>query len=313
MTHSAPSSTVLDVTTGQANDALLESWELSLHSKRPRTVALYLEEVRRFAAWLAEHERAGGGDLAAVVKRDVEAWIGAMRTRGLAQATIRSRWIALRSLYGWATEEGEVDDNPVARVKVDKPNPPAPNVISEADLTALLKVCEGTDFYSRRDVAMIRMLIATGLRVSEFVALEVADLDLRSRIAVVQDGKGGRARVVKFDAGTAAALDRYKRTRARHRYAASPRLWIGFRGPMSRKGVPETLAKRAKQAGIGHVHPHQLRHSWADRWLAAGGTEGDLMKLGGWESAQIMRRYGESRAVDRALSAYDNVDPMGKL
>lgn len=301
------------MTTVQANDALLESWELSLHGKRPRTVVLYLTEVRRFAAWLADHDRAGGGDLVQVTKRDVEAWIGAMRAQGRAQATIRSRWIALRNLYGWATEEGEVTENPVARVKVDKPNPPAPNVISEADLVALLKVCEGADFYSRRDLAMVRTLIATGLRVSEFVALELADLDLRSRVAVVRDGKGGRSRVVKFDPGTAAALDRYKRIRARHRYADSPKLWIGFRGPMSRKGVPETLAKRAKQAGIGHVHPHQLRHSWADRWLAAGGTEGDLMRLGGWESAEIMRRYGESRAVDRALSAYDAVDPMGKL
>lgn len=297
----------------QANDAFLESWELSLHGKRPRTVELYLSEVRRFADWLAEHDRAGGGDLAAVVKRDVEAWIGAMRTKGLAQATIRSRWIALRNLYAWASEEGEVDENPVARVKVDKPNPPAPNVISDADLAALLKACEGTDFYARRDTAMIRTLIATGLRVSELVALDVADLDLRSRIAVVRDGKGGRSRVVKFDPGTAAALDRYKRVRARHRHADSPKLWIGFRGPMSRKGVPETLAKRAKQAGIDHVHPHQLRHSWADRWLAAGGTEGDLMRLGGWESAEIMRRYGESRAIDRALAAYDNVNPLGNL
>lgn len=298
---------------GEANGALLESWELSLHNKRPRTVVLYLTEARRFAGWLAEHDRAGGGDLAAVTKRDVEAWIGAMRSAGRAQATIRSRWIALRNLYGWATEEGEVEENPVARVKVDRPNPPAPNVVTEEDIGALLKACEGSDFYSRRDTAMIRLLLATGLRVSEFVALELADLDLRNRVAIVRDGKGGHARLVKFDPGTAAALDRYKRVRARHRHAALPQLWIGFRGRMTRKGVPESIAKRAKQAGVDHVHPHQLRHTWADRWLAAGGTEGDLMRLGGWQSADIMRRYGESRAVDRALSAYDHVDPMGRI
>lgn len=297
----------------EANAALLESWELSLHNKRPRTIVLYLTEARRFAAWLGEQGRCDGGDLAAVAKRDVEAWIGAMRAKGLSQATIRNRWIVLRNLYGWATEEGEVTENPVARVKVDKPNPPAPNVVTGEDIAALLKVCEGADFYARRDTAMIRTLLATGLRVSEFVALEVGDIDLRNRVAIVRDGKGGHARIVKFDAGTAAALDRYKRVRARHRYAALPQLWIGFRGKMSRKGVPETLAKRAKQAGIGHVHPHQLRHTWADRWLAAGGTEGDLMRLGGWQSADIMRRYGESRAVDRALAAYDAVDPMAAL
>jgi integrase/recombinase XerD len=118
---------------------------------------------------------------------------------------------------------------------------------------------------------------------------------------------------VRFDAATAAALDRYKRVRARHRFAALPWLWIGHRGRTTRKGVPEMLAKRAALAGIGHVHPHQLRHTWADRWLRSGGNEGDLQRLGGWESSDIMRRYGEARAVDRALNAYDTVNPMGSL
>jgi integrase len=130
---------------------------------------------------------------------------------------------------------------------------------------------------------------------------------------VVRHGKGDKARVVRFDAATAAALDRYKRVRARHRCAASPALWIGHRGRMTRKGVPMMLNKRAALAGIDHVHPHQLRHTWADRWLRAGGNEGDLQRLGGWESAEIMRRYGEARAVDRALTAYDAINPMGTL
>ena len=66
-------------------------------------------------------------------------------------------------------------------------------------------------------------------------------------------------------------------------------------------------------AGLGHIHPHQLRHSWADRWLAAGGTEGDLMRLGGWDSSQTMRRYGAVRATDRALAAYYQINPLGEL
>lgn len=73
------------------------------------------------------------------------------------------------------------------------------------------------------------------------------------------------------------------------------------------------LNKRAEEAGVDHVHPHRLRHTWADRWLRAGGNEGDLQRLGGWESAEIMRRYGAARAVDRALAAYDSVDPMAGL
>lgn len=295
-----------------ANAALIDSWELSLHEKRPRTVDLYLTEVRRFATWLADNSRAKG-DLLVATKRDVEAWIGSMKAKGLSQSTIRNRWIALRSFYRWAHDEGEVDENPVANVKVAKPNAPPPNVLTSNDIDALLKACVGTDFHARRDLAVIRFMLATGVRVSECVGVSLEDLDLRNRVAVIRDGKGGRGRLVKFDAATAAALDRYKRVRGRHRYHDRLELWIGHRGPMTRRGVPALIDKRAAEAGIGHVFPHQLRHTWADRWLAAGGREGDLQRLGGWESTEIMARYGAARAVDRALNAYDEISPMGDL
>lgn len=297
------------------NGALVESWALSLHGKAPRTLTHYVDEVWRFARWLADHRRpsAAPGDLVAVERKDVEAWLTAQRTAGLSQATMRNRWVALRNLYGWALAEEELERNPLDRVVVAKANTPAPDVLSDDELKLLLKVCAGSDFYARRDVALIRFMLATGLRVSETVDLVLGHIDLVNRIVLVRHGKGDKARAVRFDSATAAALDRYKRVRARHSYAGLPWLWIGFRGRMTRKGVPAMLNKRAAEAGIRHVHPHQLRHTWAHRWLQAGGNEGDLQRLGGWESAEIMRRYGEARAVDRALAAYDNVNPMGRL
>jgi len=298
-----------------ANAALIESWQLSLHGKAPRTVRLYLDEAGRFADWLADHGRptANPGDLLAVGRRDVEAWLSSLKAAGRSQATMRNRWVALRNLYGWALIEGEVEASPLERVVVAKGNPPAPDVLTDDELRLLLKACAGPDFYARRDLALVRLMLATGMRVSEVCELTIGDLDLVRRIVSVRHGKGDKARLVRYDAATAAALDRYKRVRARHRCAASPALWIGHRGRMTRKGVPTMLNKRAALAGIAHVHPHQLRHTWADRWLRAGGNEGDLQRLGGWESAEIMRRYGESRAVDRALSAYDAINPMGEL
>jgi site-specific recombinase XerD len=242
----------------------------------------------------------------------VEAWIADLAAAGRARATIRSRWIALRSLYRWAAVEGEVAENPVARVVVTKANEPPPDVIDDDDLRRLLKACAGIGFYERRDLALIRLMVATGLRVSELCSLTVGGVDLRNRVAVVA-GKGGRPRAVRFDPATAAALDRYIRARARHRHAANPALFVGYRGPITRKGVPAILNHRAVAAGIGHVHPHQFRHTWASRWLDAGGQEGDLQRLGGWESAEIMRRYGSARAADRALAAYDTVNPMEGL
>ena len=299
-----------------ANEALIESWRLSLHDKAPRTIDLYLREVRRFAIWVAVADRPKDSpvDLLTVDRQDVEAWIRHMQGEGRAKATIRSRWIALRNFYGWLVEEDELDQSPLAKVRVPKPDPPPPDVLTEDQLRALLRACEGRSFEDRRDAALFRFMLATGLRVSETCDLELADIDLTLRLATVRSGKGDKARIVRFDPATAKALDRYLRVRARHpRYARRRDLWIGFRGPLTRKGVPTILDKRTGLAGIGHVHAHQLRHSWAHRWLANGGNEGDLQRLGGWANAEIMRRYGSAQAVDRALAAYDNVDPMGEL
>lgn len=309
--------------TTEANAALLESWELDLRSpiragakpKRPRTIRLYVEEAQRFAAWLVEHHRPTDavGDLEAVQRVDVGAWIADLRAQGLSQSTVRSRWIALRNLYGWAHAEDVLPANPMANVNVPRADIPDANVLSDDSIKALLKACQGTTFYDRRDMALIRFMIATGLRVSEVCAVEVGDIDLLTRLVVVTDGKGGKARVSRFDPTTASAIDRYKRARGRHRYAGRPELWLGHRGPLSRKGIPPVLEKRAALAGIGHLHPHMTRHTWAHRLKAGGAADENMMRLGGWSDASSMRRYGSQLATERALAAYDEHSPLNGL
>lgn len=176
------------------NAALVESWTLSLHDKAPRTVTHYLDEVRRFANWLAEHSRPGSapGDLLAVERRDVEAWLMAQRTAGIAQATMRNRCLALRNLYGWALAEGEIERSPLERVVVAKASSPAPDVLADEELKLLLKACAGSDFYARRDLALIRFMLATGLRVSETVDLVLGDLELTNRLAFVPTARATR-------------------------------------------------------------------------------------------------------------------------
>lgn len=307
----------------KANAALCESWELDLRSpvsagarpKQPRTIEFYLTEAERFARWLANHDRpaAAPGDLATVAHADLVAWIRDERSRGLSASTTRSRWVALRSLYRWAHDEQIIEVNPMARINVPKADVPAPAVLSDDDAKALLHACRGTTFADRRDLALIRLMLASGLRVSEVCSLTEADIDLRERLVAVKHGKGGKTRFSRIDPGTAAALDRYKRDRGRHRLAGLPDLWIGHRGPLTPKGVPAILDKRCAIAGIGHVHAHQLRHTWAHRSKRAGASGEDLQRLGGWSDPTIMARYGEALADERALAAYDDFDPMAGL
>ena len=299
----------------RANSELIASWRLSLHGLQPSSGKFYLEEVSRFEGWLAAHDRpdTAPGDLLAVTRRDIEAWLSDLRTAGLSDATLRSRWVALRSLYRWLVEEDELEVSPLAKVMVAKGEAPPISVLEDDQLRLLRKACEGKDFYARRDLAMIRLFLATGLRKSELAAIAVEDLDLAARIVVGHPKGGKRTRVARFDPATASAIDRYKRIRARHRLAAHPILFLGRSGQLSPNGPGIIVDNRARRAGIGHVHPHQLRHTFAHRFLSAGGNDGDLQKLGGWANAEVMRRYGASRAVDRALAAYDTISPMGNL
>ena len=221
----------------------------------------------------------------------------------MSEYTVRNRWIVLRSLYGWAAGEEVIPNQPARQDQRRQGRRAPPDVLDDDAIAALLAACRGTAFADRRDLALIRLLLATGLRASERRRLKLGDVDLRTRIVSVHEGKGGRSRLTRFDRATAAAVDRYNRLRGRHRYALRPELWIGHRGPLSREGLGPILDKRAGIAGLGHVHPHQLRHTFAHRMKKAGASLEDLGQLGGWSSPspQALRRLAGCRALARGV------------
>jgi integrase len=175
-------------------------------------------------------------------------------------------------------------------------------VLSDDELRRLVKACEGRTLRDRRDEALVRLMFETGLRAGEVVALRVEDVDVLGGTLLVRRGKGGSGRLVPFSPQTARALDRYLRLRRQHVLADTSALWLGERSrSFHYDGLYRALVKRARAAGIRNFSPHQLRHTAASRWLAAGGSEGGLMAIAGWRRRDMLDRYAAATRASRAV------------
>lgn len=281
--------------------ALVDSFEISLKSARRsrNTLKIYMSSVRAYLDWCTHNDRPQQID-----REQVQAWIAGILDAGAQPSTAAARLAGVRQFSKWLAAEGEVESDPLLGLNAPKGDMPITPVLTDDELRALIKACQGKTLRDRRDEAMVRLFAETGMRASELLGLGMDDVDLSRGLAVIKRGKGGKGRIVPFGPQTAKALDRYIRLRRGHLAADSHALWLGARtrqalGP---HGLRVTLLERAEAAGIRDFHPHVLRHTFASRWMAARGSEGGLMAVAGWSSRDMLDRYGRVTASERAAA-----------
>ncbi len=255
------------------------------------TIAAYRSDLRQFLRYL---ERAGLDDPLSVTAIHVTSFLEKLHDGG---RSARSRVRAVATLRGWfefLCRERRMERNPMERVHGPKTGLTLPRTLSMQEMTALLDATTGTRPEHDRDAAMVEVLYAAGLRVSELVTLRLSDLKLDVGYLVVT-GKGNKQRIAPIGDLARAKLIRYL-DRARGillKGRVSPYVFVTRRGgPLTRQNFWVLLRQRARRAGItADISPHVVRHSFATHLLDRGADLRAVQTLLGHASVSTTQIY----------------------
>ena len=266
------------------------------------TLRSYANDLSDFQTFLTTR---AAGDLRAADSRLVRAWLAALHGRGLAPASIARKLAAVRSWYRFLVRRGVVEVNPAREAR----SPRQPH-----KLATFLPIDEATELVDgravggtsrARDVAILELLYASGLRVSELVGLDLDALDRTERTIRVM-GKGRKERIVPYGAAAGAALETWLRQRGERGRA----LFTNVRGGrLTVRSIHTIVRRAARAAGITRrVSPHTLRHTFATHLLDGGADLRAIQELLGHSRLSTTQRYTHVGA-EQLMKVYDRAHP----
>lgn len=233
------------------------------------TLSSYMRDLHQFHDWLL---RLGAADWRKVKKDTISEYLMDMESRGKSPATITRTMASIKSFYGYLTAVGAVKTNPVKSMNALKVERKFPEVLTSREVDLFLEQPKCVDEKGYRDHAMLELLYATGIRVSELIGLDVDDVNLAA--GFIRCSSKGKERIIPLYPAAVKALQDYIRT-IRPRLIAAPQekaLFVNMNGErMSRQGFWKLIKYYQEKAEIHKdITPHTLRHSFAVHLLENG-------------------------------------------
>ena len=282
----------------------------------PRTIEAYRSDLERFIEfWQEEFANmpAARTSLDKVDTLSIRSHLAALHRAQLSNRSLSRHLSTLRSFFRWACREGHIEKNPAKGLPQPRIARTLPRALTLADTEQLLDTTDEGNLPGR-EIALFELLYATGLRVSEASGLDLADLDLESRLVRVT-GKGNRERIVPFGDTAADALAAYLPVRsvltakAQSPDDAEP-LFVNARGGrLTPRSMARLLKRRLRAAGLPTgISPHALRHTFATHLLQAGADLRAIQELLGHASLSTTQKYTHLDAA-RLAEVYRKAHP----
>lgn len=279
------------------------------------TCAAYKFDLEQFLGFLPLHapaEQPSGAPQ--LTKSTVRAFLGYLQQKGYARRTIARRFAALRSFLTYLCQEGLADGNPTIYLTAPKWDRRLPHFLDPAQMEALLQLPDRTQPPGLRDAAMLELLYATGIRLSELVGLNVRAVDLTEHRIQVR-GKGDKERIAPLGRYALDALRVWLDIRPSmlppgpRRQPEEPALFLSQAGKrLSGRGVQYLLSRYGRRMGQERLTPHMLRHTAATHLLDAGANLMAVKELLGHERLSTTQIYTHV-ALDRLKQAYEQAHP----
>jgi integrase/recombinase XerD len=237
------------------------------------TLGAYRTDLLQYGEYLSAHDR----DALHARPADVADFLAELATGegrpACSAATIHRKAACLRSFYKHLRRDELIGDDPTVALSAPRRAKKLPQVLNYAEVQQLLAAPHGTEPTALRDRALLEVMYACGLRASETIGLDVADVDMREGFLRAR-GKGSKERMVPLGRQAITAIDAYVR-KGRPKLVGDrhePKLFLNFRGgPLTRQGLYKIVQRHAREAGLsGRMSPHTLRHSFATHLLAGG-------------------------------------------